>query len=146
LFQFWGYQFLKLSRIVEQGPAAVVITNRKGDIEYVNQKFCSLSGYSKEEVKGKNPRILNSGYHDKKFYEKLWNTILSGNNWNGEILNKKKNGELFWESALISPLLNNEGDIINFVAIKEDITERKRSEKEISMLAQSLKSINELLV
>jgi PAS domain S-box-containing protein len=135
----------KLSRVVEQGPASVVITNREGDIEYVNQKYCDISGYSKEEVIGKNPRILNSGYHDKIYYEELWETLLSGNNWNGEILNKKKNGELYWESALISPLFNNEGDITNFVAIKEDITERKKSEKLISMLAQSLKSINEFV-
>jgi PAS domain S-box-containing protein len=138
-------ELLKLSRVVDQGPAAVVITNRKGDIEYVNQKFCNLSGYSKEELIGENPRILSSGYHDKIYYEELWNTILSGNNWNGEILNKKKNGELYWQSALISPLLNNEGDIINFVAIKEDITERKRSETRISMLAQSLRSVNEIV-
>jgi PAS domain S-box-containing protein len=116
---------LKLSRAVEQGPATVVITNRGGDIEYVNQKFCDLTGYSKEEVEGKNPRILNSGVQDKKFYEELWNTILSGNNWSGELLNKKKNGELYWESALISPLINNNGDITNFVAVKEDITLKK---------------------
>lgn len=116
----------KLSRAVEQSPASVVITNRKGDIEYVNEKFCEISGYSREEVKGNNPRILKSGHHDKKFYEEIWNTILLNKDWKGEILNKKKNGELFWESELISPLVDKEKNITHFVAIKEDITEKKK--------------------
>jgi PAS domain S-box-containing protein len=116
----------KVSRAVEQGPASVVITDINGNIDYVNEKFCDLTGYSKEEVIGKNPSILSSGNHDKKFYEDLWNTILSGKNWSGEMQNTKKNGELYWESALISPLINSNGDITNFVAVKEDITEKKK--------------------
>ena len=119
-------ELLKLGRAVSQSPASVVITNLQGDIEYVNQKFCSLTGYSEEEVIGKNPRILNSGYSDNTFYKELWNTLLSGNEWQGEFHNKKKNGELFWETSLISPLVNQNGDITHFIAIKEDITEKKK--------------------
>jgi PAS domain S-box-containing protein len=119
-------ELLKLSRAVEQGPSSVVITNQEGDIEYVNQKFSQVTGFSKEEVIGKNPRMWKSGIHDKLFYEDLWNTLLSGKNWNGEMMNKKKNGELFWQSVLISPLINNNGDITHFVAVKEDITEKQK--------------------
>ena len=137
-------ELLKLSRAVEQGPASVVITNRDGDIEYVNQKFCNLTGYSKDEVKDKNPRILGSGYQDKKFYEELWNTILSGNNWSGEILNKKKDGELYWESALISPLMNNNRDITHFVAIKENITEKKNMISALIEAKEMAESANKL--
>ena len=137
-------ELLKLSRAVEKGPASVVITNRDGDIEYVNQKFCDLTGYSKKEVQGKNPRLLSSGYHDKKFYENFWNILIAGNNWNGEILNKKKNGELYWESALISPLINNNGDITNFVAVKEDITEKKNMISALIEAKEMAESANKL--
>ena len=116
----------KLSRAIEQSSVSVVITNFDGVIEYVNPFFTELTGYSFKEAKGKNPRILKSGHHSKEFYQELWNTILSGNNWEGEMLNKKKSGELYWEKAVISPIVNHEGTITNFVGIKEDITERKK--------------------
>lgn len=135
----------KLSRAIEQSPVSIVITNPDGDIEYINEKFCEVTGYSKKEIIGKNPRILKSGNHNKEFYEELWDTILSGKVWNGEILNKKKNKELYWESASISSLFNKSGDITSFIAVKEDITERKKAEKEILLLANSLKSVNECL-
>ena len=134
----------KLSRAVEHGAACVVITNREGDIEYVNQKFCELTGYSKEEAFGKNPRILNAGYQDKNFYEEFWNTLLKGNNWSGEILNKKKNGDLYWESALISPLLNDRGEITNFVAIKDDITDKKNMISQLIESKEKAESANKL--
>lgn len=123
----------KLSRAVEQSPASVVITNQSGDIEYVNEKFCEITGYSKKEVLGKNPRILKSEHHDKNFYTDFWNHLLSGKDWQGEMLNKKKNGELYWESVLVSPLVNKEGDITHFVAVKEDITKRKQSEESLKL-------------
>ena len=123
----------KLSRAVEQSPASVIITNQNGDIEYVNKKFCDVTGYSKEEVIGKNPRILKSGYHDEKLYLNLWDHLLSGKDWSGDMLNKKKNGELFWEFVQISPLINRDGDITNFVAIKEDITERKQADESLKL-------------
>jgi PAS domain S-box-containing protein len=134
----------KISRAVEQGPASVVITNRDGDIEYVNQKFCDITGYSKEEALSKNPRILSSGRHDKKFYEEFWKTLLSGNNWSGEILNKRKNGNLFWESALISPIVNEKGEITNFVAIKDDITEKKNMLSQLVEAKEKAESANKL--
>jgi PAS domain S-box-containing protein len=137
-------ELLKVSRAVEQGPNSVVITNQEGIIEYVNLKFCEMSGYSKEDVIGKNPRIWKSEEHDNLFYEDLWNTLLSGKNWNGEILNKRKNGELFWQSVLISPLINDNGDITNFVAVKEDITEKKNMISELIDAKEMAESANRL--
>ena len=133
----------KLSNTVEQSPVSTVITNPSGDIEYVNQKYCEVTGYTREELLGKNQRILRSDYHDQKFYEELWHTILSGNVWEGEFKNIKKNGDIFWESAKIFPLINKNGDIINFIGLKEDITKEKQVDDEINMLANALRSVNE---
>ncbi|PIQ29356.1 MAG: hypothetical protein COW63_13570, partial [Bacteroidetes bacterium CG18_big_fil_WC_8_21_14_2_50_41_14] len=118
----------KLSHSVEQSPASVIVTDLNGNMEYVNQKTLEISGYTKNELIGKNPRIFSSGEKPKEEYEQLWATILSGKEWHGEFHNKKKNGELFWESASISPIFNEKHEIINYVAVKEDITERKRLE------------------
>ena len=123
----------KLSTAVEQGPASVMITDPYGNIEYVNKKFSNISEYTFEEVKGKKPNILKSGFQDEKFYENLWQTILEGKEWKGDLQNKKKSGELFWESVLISPLVNSQGDITHFVAIKEDITEKKLNEESLKL-------------
>ncbi len=125
----------KLYRGVEQSPATVVITDRLGNIEYVNNKFCETTGYTFAEVIGKNPRILKSGEKTKEEYEILWKTVLSGDEWSGEFHNKKKNGELYWEFASISPIKNEKGDVTHFIAIKEDITDRKRMIEEL-MLAK----------
>ncbi|MCA1760789.1 MAG: PAS domain S-box protein, partial [Bacteroidales bacterium] len=122
---------IKLSRAVEQSSVSVMITNREGTIEYVNPFFSELTGYSFEEVIGKNSNILKSGHQSTTFYQELWSTILSGNNWKGEFLNKKKTGELFWVKAVISPILNNEGVITNFVSIREDITRSKKMIEEL---------------
>jgi len=118
-------QLQKLSAAIEQSPAVVIITDPMGDIEYVNPMFTQLTGYSAEEVRGENSRILQSGLTPKALYQDLWQTILSGGIWRGEFQNKKKNGELFWEAAVISAILN-EGVVKNFVAVKEDITEQKQ--------------------
>jgi len=115
----------KLSRAVEQSPASIVITNLRGDIEYVNPKFSAITGYSFEEALGKNPRILKSDETKSESYKALWETITSGKEWRGEFRNKKKNGELFWERASISPVLNEIGEITHFIAIKEDIGKEK---------------------
>lgn len=120
---------IKLSQAMEQSPASVVITDTTGNIEYVNTKFSTVTGYTKEEVLGKNPRILKSGYTSSDEYSNLWQTISSGKEWQGEMHNKKKNGELFWEWASISPIQNMNGEIISFLAIKEDITEQKKLEQ-----------------
>ncbi len=132
----------KLSRAVEQSSVSVVITNREGAIEYVNPFFTELTGYSFEEAMGKNPNILQSGHHSTFFYKELWDTILSGKNWEGEILNKKKNGELYWEKAVISSIENNEGIVTNFVAIKEDITGQKEAEKLLQERNERIKAQN----
>jgi PAS domain S-box-containing protein len=124
-------QITLLNRAIEQSTVSVVITNKEGIIEYTNPKVRELTGYTAEELMGKNPRIFNSGEQPVEFYEELWKTILSGNNWKGEFHNKKKNGELYWESATLSPITNRRGEIINFVAIKEDITERKTIIREL---------------
>jgi PAS domain S-box-containing protein len=117
---------MTLSRLVEQSPVSIVITDVDGSIEYVNKKFCDVTGYSKEEALGLNPRVLKSEKSNETDYKLLWDTIKSGNEWSGEFCNQKKNGELYLESALISPIINEEGEIIHFVALKEDITEKKR--------------------
>jgi PAS domain S-box-containing protein len=121
----------KLSRAVEQSPASVVITDLNGSIEYVNSKFTEVTGYTFDEVIGKNPRILNSGLTPLKVFEKMWKTISKGNVWSGEFCNKKKNGELFWELSSISPIKNESGVITHYVAVKEDITKQKLIEDEL---------------
>ena len=118
----------KISAAVEQSKSTVVITDTEGNIEYVNPSFTEVTGYSAEEAIGKNTRILKSNHNDDKIYANLWSTISSGKEWQGELLNKKKNGELFWELVSISPVKNIEGKTTNFVAIKEDISDRKKSE------------------
>jgi len=115
-----------LSRAIEQSPVTVVITNKLGNIEYTNPKFTEITGYTLDEVKGLNPNLLQSREHSSEFYTELWNTILSGNDWHGEFQNRKKNGELYWESAVISSILDNQGDIAFFFAVKEDITDKKK--------------------
>ena len=119
----------KLTQAVEQSSATIVITDIDGNIEYVNGKFEKLSGYSTEEAIGKNPRILKTGHTSDEEYKILWETIKSGNSWRGEFKNKKKNGDLYWESALISPIIDTNGVITNYLAIKEDITEYKIAEQ-----------------
>ena len=121
----------KLERAVEQSPSSVVITNLEGDIEYVNPKFCEITGYSKEEAVGKNPSILKSGEQEQAFYDNLWCTISSGKEWRGEFHNKKKDGTTFWEMASISPVRNHQDEITHFIAIKEDISDRKKWEQEL---------------
>ena len=121
----------KLSQAVEQSPASVLITDRYGRIEYVNQKFCERTRYCPEEVIGKNPRILKSGSLPHSFYKELWQTILGGNIWRGDFLNKTKEGVQYWERASISSIMDDDGQITNFIAIKEDITEQKKMEEEL---------------
>ncbi|NOR64958.1 MAG: response regulator [Candidatus Scalindua sp.] len=124
-------ELIKLSSAVEQSPAIVVITDIEGNIEYVNPKFTELTGYTIEEAIGENPRILKSDKTPPEVYEELWKTITSGNEWRGEFCNKKKNGELFWEYGFIAPVRDNKGVVTNFVAIKEDITERRTAENRL---------------
>jgi PAS domain S-box-containing protein len=121
----------KLSRVVEQSPVIVVITDLDGTIEYVNPKFSEVTGYGFEEVIGKNPKILKSGKTGPETYTLLWGTITSGKEWHGEFMNRKKNGDLYWESAYIFPLKDETGKITRFIAQKEDITARKKMEEDL---------------
>ena len=117
----------KLSHAVEQSPVSVVIMDVEGKIEYVNRKFTTMTGYTSAEVIGQNPRMLESEKLPESFYQHVWKTITSGQTWSGEFHNRKKNGELFWEWADISPLVNDSGKITHFVAVKENITEQKKT-------------------
>jgi PAS domain S-box-containing protein len=121
-----------LSRAIEQNPATIIITNIQGVIEYVNPKFSELTGYSLSDVVGKTPRILKSGNTTNKTYKELWDTITSGEEWRGEFINKKKNGEEYFESALISPIFDENDKVTHFLAVKEDITEKKNLKKDLT--------------
>ena len=121
----------KLSMAVEQNPISIVITDTSGLIEYVNPKFTELTGYTLEEAIGKNPRILKSGLTPEYYYVDLWKNIKSGKIWRGEFCNKKKNGELYWEMASISPVFDETGEITHFVASKEDITQQKEIDRQL---------------
>ena len=121
-------QIRKLQRAMEQSPVSIVITDRAGQIEYVNPKFTQMTGYSLAELLGQNPRILKSGATSTDLYRELWEDISAGGEWHGEILNRKKSGELFWESATISAIKNPAGAITHYLGVKEDITARKQAE------------------
>ncbi|MCX6148907.1 MAG: PAS domain S-box protein [Ignavibacteriales bacterium] len=135
-------ELLKLSHAVEQSPVSIIITDTIGNIEYSNPKVIEITGYKPEELLGKNPRILSSGEKPKSEYKTLWDTISSGKEWRGELHNKKKNGELYWESVSISPILNTKGEITHFLAVKEDITERKISEDRQMLITKILLILN----
>ncbi|HUN84095.1 MAG TPA: PAS domain S-box protein [Terracidiphilus sp.] len=133
----------QLSLAVEQSPVSVLITDPKGNISYVNRQFTECTGYTLDEVIHKNPRILNSGYSTKERYKALWSTITKGEVWRGEFRNKKKSGELYWEAATITPIVNSSGAITHFVAMKEDISERRTMEAQLRQ-AQKLEAIGQL--
>ncbi|MDM8545718.1 PAS domain S-box protein [Candidatus Venteria ishoeyi] len=121
----------KLSRVVEQSHNTITITNLDGYIEFVNPAFTRTSGYSAEEAIGANSGLLKSGLQPTEFYANLWETLKRGEIWNGEFLNKRKDGSLYWESATISTLINEEGKPSQYLEVKEDITERKEAEMEL---------------
>ncbi|HEX9016648.1 MAG TPA: response regulator [Chloroflexota bacterium] len=124
-------QLRKLMRAVEQSPAMIIMTDTGGRIEYVNPKFTEVTGYSLEEAIGNTPNLLRSGKMPAEVYEEMWRTILAGNEWRGELHNRKKSGELYWELALISPIRDECGAVTHFISVKEDITDRKRVEQEL---------------
>jgi len=120
----------KLFIAVEQSANLIMITDTEGIVEYVNKRFSEVTGYSKKEIIGKTPRILKSGKLSKKVYKDMWQTIKSGKQWSHEIQNRKKSGEIYWESTIITPIFNENREIVNFIGIKEDITDRKTYEKQ----------------
>ncbi|MBK9924202.1 MAG: diguanylate cyclase [Anaerolineales bacterium] len=141
-------RLLQLHKAVEQSPVSVMITDTQGNIEYVNPHFTYLTGYELEEVLGKNPRIVQSGNTSSETYKNMWGTIQSGKIWRGEILNKKKNGEPYWEAEIIAPVVDGIGRIINYITIKEDITAQKESDAKLrdayTKLGEQMKEIQGL--
>jgi PAS domain S-box-containing protein len=131
----------KLSRAVEQSASSILIADLSGNIEYANKKFSETSGYDIEEVVGRNPRVLKSGHTLPEEYRNLWGTITSGGEWHGEFHNKKKNGELYWESATISPIMNEDGETTHYLAVKEDITERKKALEALSASEAEMRAL-----
>ncbi len=134
-------EVFKLKRAIESAPVSIVITDINANIQYVNPHFCIVTGYSQDEAMGQNPRILRTETN-KKLYKNLWETITSGEVWKGEFLNKKKNGEKYWEEAVIAPVFNDKGKIINYVAVKEDITDRKMLYNELIKSKEKAEAAN----
>ena len=134
-------QLRKFSRVVEQSAASIVITDLDGTTEYVNPKFCELTGYTREEALGVNPRIVRSGLTPPEVYAGLWRTITAGGVWRGELANRKKNGEIFWEQVSISPVVDAGGRITHFVAVKQDISAVKQAEEALRASELRLRTI-----
>jgi PAS domain S-box-containing protein len=131
------------SAALESAANAVVITDAHGTIQWVNRAFTLLTGYSLAEAVGQNPRILKSGMQDESFYENLWNTVRAGKIWSGEIKNRKKNGQIYIEEMTIAPVKSETGEITNFIAIKQDVTERKRIETALRQSEEQFREIAE---
>jgi len=135
-------QHIDLSNFKEalDKSANVIITDTAGTIVYVNDDFCEVSKFSREELLGQNPRIVNSHYHDKEFFKKMWDTILEGKTWKGDIKNKAKDGSYYWSKATIAPLLGDDGNPEQFIAIHTDITNQKILEEKLS---EALKNVTQ---
>ena len=132
----------QLSRAVEHSASTIVITDLEGNIKFVNPAFTDITGYTPEEAIGQNPRVLKSNKHPPEFYRELWDTISQGRIWRGEMINRKKNGDLYWESATISPVKDAQGRVTHYVAVKEDITARKKAEEALQQYAAALEKQN----
>jgi len=133
-----------LTRTVEQSPVSIVITNLDGNIEYANPKACETTGYSLNELIGNNPKLLKSGETSEEEYTKLWGNISNGKEWRGIFHNKRKNGEMYWESSSIAPIFDNNGKITHYMAIKEDITERKAIQENMLLNEERFRQVAEL--
>lgn len=126
-----GIRIKLLHDAINHAPHSVIITDSSGVIMYVNPKFCEVTGYSLSEAVGNTPRLMKSGMQDDNFYKNLWSTILQGKEWKGEIINKKKNGELYWEQVSINPIMDENNNIVNFVANRNDISDIKEKEEKL---------------
>ncbi len=134
-----------LASAVEASASSVIMTDLDGNIEYVNPAFEKVSGYSAEEVMGSNPRLLKSGQHSVEFYTEMWKTLRTGAPWHGELANKKKNGEIYWEMATISPVQDETGVVRHYVAVKDDISARKNAERQAAQLLQEQIAVRKAL-
>lgn len=137
-------QLRKLSNIIEQAPLSIVITNLDGDIEYANPRFTQVTGYTLEEAIGQNPRILQSGETADEVYDNMWETLTRGEVWSGELINKRKNGEIYLETAVIAPIFDDQGKITHYTALKDDITAQKRREEDAAAKLVNEQAISEM--
>ena len=134
-------QLKRLYKAIEQSPLSIVITDPGGHIEYANPFFSAVTGYTQAEVIGKKPSALKSGVHPATFYRDLWKTISTGKTWQGEICNRKKDGALFWEHVIIAPVTDNNDSVVSYIAVKEDISERKKLTDALQERTEMLASI-----
>lgn len=135
----------QLSRAVEQSPTAVIITDTNGIITFVNPFFTMLTGYAPSEAIGRNPNIIQSGQTPDETYQAMWKNLLAGRVWDGEFLNKKKSGELYWAHSVMAPVLDSEGAIQSFIAVQQDITERKLTEQTLENDFLEIQNLNKEL-
>ena len=133
-----GNQLRKYFMAIEQSGSTIVITDNQGNIEYANPRFEQTTGYTAEEAIGQNPRILRTDKHFDDYYSNLWKTISNGDVWTGEFLNRRKDGSLYWEAATIAPIVDQDGKVTNYVAIKDDITARRKAEEQLLRLSQAV--------
>ena len=131
---------------VEQSADAMAIVDTSGKIQYVNPAFTQMTGYSSEEVIGQNPRILKSGKQPGEFYDRLWSTIASGRVWHGELINRRKNGTLYTEEMNVTPVRDSRGKIVNYIALKRDVTERRQAEDARRFLASIVESSDDAII
>ena len=131
---------------VEQSADAVVITDTRGEIQYVNPAFTSMTGYSREEAIGQNPRVLKSGRQPPEFYKELWDAIASGRVWHGEVINRRKDGTFYTEEMKITPVRDSHGEIVSYIAIKRDVTGRRAAEEAKRFLASIVECSEDAIV
>jgi len=136
-------ELAKLHQAVEQSPEGICITDANGNIEYVNRAFMTSSGYDWEELAGSNPRLLSSGQTPREIYDEMWATLQAGGVWVGELINRRKNGEIYIESEIISPVRQPDGRITDYLAIKQDITEKKQLQREVEAYREHLEDLVE---
>ena len=134
-------QLILLTTALETAANGVIVTDKNGGILWSNSAFSQMTGYTKEEIVGQNPRFLKSGRQDREFYNNLWNTILAGKVWRGELVNRRKNGSVYYEEQIITPVFDSGGNITNFISIRQDITEHKRSEEALRKSEEQYRSL-----